>query len=128
MSNLSSAVYKINNHQQNNNSLALDMRWTRDISKRLKTRRKSTVGVKFYHTPRGAPRVAIRAKPDEKKGFRAVKVFSSGNLCDRIRIGIGTSFNEEASTPSVYRFTKGTMYVELPFRDANIIRGYNDES
>ena len=119
MSNLSSAIYKINTNTPNAKSKALDVRWTRDISKRLKTRRKSLVGVKCYHTPSGSPRVAIRAKPDEKKGFRAVKVYSSGNLCDRIRIGVGTSFNEESSAPSVYRFTNGTMYVELPFHYAN---------
>ncbi len=114
MSNLSSAVYTVN-RGRGNSSRALDLRWTREISRRLGIKRKGTVGVKFYTTNAGAHRVAVRAKANPVKGFRALKLRGAGTLCDSVRFGIGNVLDCNPSASSIYKFTGKTMYINIPF-------------
>ena len=111
MTNLHSAVYR----EYDGCSYKLNLRWSRDISKRLGIKRKDTVGAKLYIANDGSPRVAIRANPNPKKGFRALKLHQSGRLCDQVRLGVGSMFDYCRSTPSIYKFTGKTMYVTVPF-------------
>jgi len=80
----------------------------------LGIKRKGTIGVKFYTSRSGNPQAAVKAKPDPEKGFRPLKVHGSGTLRDRVRIGVGNTLGLLSSTPAMYKFTKNTMYVEVP--------------
>ena len=108
MSNMSTAIYANGKVDQ------LYLRWDRDISKRLGVRRKGVVGAKFYTTKSGQPKVAIRKNPDMDKGYRPLKLSNSGSKADVIRLGVGHMFNNCGATPTVYRFTGETMYVNIP--------------